>query len=194
MFMHMPRRWGVLVLIVAAVCLGAYYVMVVGSERAGDWRLHQGSGRVRVDAGGMRYLDMQYTVIEPGKSLLSYVRLERTRCDSGSSVLVLRYQSDRPTVLVVGVTERDGSRYQARLELEATEAWRRLELGAGRFGLRAVAGNTDGNEGVDFDQLTSEVEFYDQSGVTMPSTAFSNRLKLAPPVFAARQGEGTDNS
>ncbi len=182
--MHMPTKWGVLVLIVVAVCLGAYYVLVVQSERVGDWRVYQGSGRTWRDSlSTVRALDVSYTVKHPQRPLFSYMCLRPGSRLTPPSRVVLEYQSEWPVVLLVVVSERDGSVYQARLELVHTEKWTRLVLAATDFKLRGVPGNSDENGRLDLDQLAARVDFYDGSGVVAPSTAFSNRLKLTPPAF-----------
>ena len=194
MLMHMPTRWGVAVLVVTAVCLGAYYVLVVEAERAGDWRIYQGRGRVGQDSGsGVRYLDVSYLVKHPARPLFGYERLGRPHSAKPQASLVFEYQSEWPAALLVQVYERDGSVYQARVELEHAEAWKQVSLDETRFTLRASPGNTDENRHLDFDQLSSRVDFYDGTGVTAPSTTFANRLKLTLPFFAVGETPKPDN-
>ena len=187
--MHMPTRWAVLVWVVVTVCLGAYFVLVVQSERAGDWRVYQGSGRCRRDAESRtRCLDVSYSVKHPTKPLFSYVALLAGRQAGNAERLLLSCQSEWPTTLLVVVRERDGSAYQASVGIAHTETWTTHRLAPGAFKPRATPGNKDENGVLDFDQLAPRIEFYDGSGVTAPSTVFSNRLKLTPPVLAAAPG------
>jgi hypothetical protein len=184
--MHMPKRWGIPVLIAVAVCLGAYYVFVVRSERVGDWEVYQGVGRVETDSAvGFRYLDVSYTVHNVARPLFSYVRTARPRPDNAPCALAFECQSEWPAALLVVVTESDGSVYQARTEIEHADWWKQVSLPETAFVLRPTSGNKDENGRLDLRQLRARpIEFYDGSGVTAPSTAFSNRLKITPPGFA----------
>jgi len=180
--MHMPRKPGVLVMIVVAVCVGAYYVFVVQSAHVGGWRVYQGTARLHREAEtGLRYLDVGYTVRYADEPLFACVR---PRITDDPAAVTFDYQSEWPSVLLVVVAERDGSCYQARVELPHAETWERARLDARRFSPRKATGNADENGRLDFDQLSSRVVFYDGAGVTRPSTAFTNRLKLTVPVLA----------
>lgn len=184
MFMHMPTKWAVLVWVVVVACLGAYYVLVAESERVGDWRVYQGSARCLRDAEShQRYLDVSYTVKHPSKPLFSYVALLAGRHARNGGALRLDYQSEWPTTLLVVVHERDGSTYQTPVEILHREVWTAHLLTPGAFKPRASPAGEDENGVLDFDQLAPRVDFYDGSGVIAPSTTFSNRLKLTPPVL-----------
>ena len=177
MFMHMPRKWRVVVLLAAAVGVGAYYVLVVRSERVGDWCVHQGSGRLVRDAkSGVSSLDVSYTVTEPGRPLFSCMRLTH-HGDGATAAIAIEYQSEKRAALLMEVSDNDGAVYQARLKLEPSETWQRLLLTPDAFDPR------DGGRRVDLDRLEGRVEFYDDSSVKAPTTAFANRLRMMTPAL-----------
>jgi hypothetical protein len=182
--MHMPMRWGVVVIVAVAACVGAYYVLSVRPGRVDGWEIYQGSGRGAQDPGSdFRYLDVSYLVKHPSRPLFGYELRSRPSSAKPPASLVFEYQSEWPAVLLVQVYERDGSVYQARVELEHAEAWKRVSLDETRFALRTSPGNTDENRRLDFRQLSSHVDFYDGTGVAAPSTVFANRVKLTGPWF-----------
>lgn|GEM_PF-4661310 len=184
MLMHMPTRWGVAVIAAVAACVGAYYVFAVRPGNADGWEIYQGSGRMAREPGsGEAYLDVSYLVKHPARSLFGYELHSRPYSVKPAAALVFEYQSEWPAVLLVQVCERDGSVYQARVELEHAEAWKRVSLDETRFALRTSPGNMDENRHLDFRQLFSRVDFYDGTGVTAPSTVFANRMKLMGPWF-----------
>jgi len=180
--MHMPMKWRVVVLVVVAACVGTYFVLVVRSERVGDWCVHQGSARLARDAkSGVRYLDVSYTVTHPGKPLFSCMRLVGGA--KRAAAIVVEYQSEKRAALVMEVSTRDGPVYQARLKLERTETWKRLLLPPEQFEPRGTPERPDGNRKLDLGDLAGRVEFYDDSSVKTPTTPFANRLKLTTPAL-----------
>jgi len=190
--MHMPMKLRLVVLVTVAVCVGAFYVLVVRPERVGTWQVHQGGGRLEEDPrGGESYLDVKYRVSQPEKPLLSFLGLSAADAENDLLTMVLEYQSERRTALVMTITERDGSMYQARLKLERTDTWRRLVLEKKDFEPRGDPHEADENGMLDLEQLTRRVDFYDDSSVKSPTTVFENRLKLTAPVLAEKTNDAT---
>jgi hypothetical protein len=183
--MHMPTRRGVLVLTAVAACLAAYYALVVRSPDTGDWRVYRGTGRLLGPAEGRPgAIEVGYTVEDPTAPLCGFRRLARVTAD-GPAPMVLEYQSERPTTLLVVVCERGGAGYEARLVLEQADAWKPISLGPERFEPCSRPPGADVSRSVDFSKLTGRVDFHDGSGVEAPPSApFSNRLRLTPPAFA----------
>jgi hypothetical protein len=191
MFMHMPKKWGVPVLVAVALGLGAYYWLVLASERVGDWAVYQGSGRIaRAESGpGSDYLDVSYTVRRPAKPLFSYTRLDLAPAFASPAsgdredAIMLTYRTEWPTTLLVVVTQDDGTTFRAPVKLEHSIEWTWVQIRESSFVTENPTAGPGGRR-ADFARVTGRhVDFYDGSGVTSPSTSFSNRLALLAPVI-----------
>jgi hypothetical protein len=182
MFMHMPTKWGIVVMLAVAAALGGWYAFMVRSGQVSGWTMVQGSGRLARDAtSGVRYLDVAYTVKQPAKALFTFANLHGAGCDNGPGAITFSYQSEWPAVMLVAVTERSGSTWQARVELKPSEQWMDVRLPATQFAPRPPVKERDANREIDLARLAPTVEFYDGAGVALPSTTFSNRVKLTAP-------------
>ena len=182
MFMHMPRRMGIVVLVVVAVCLGTYYVLVLRPPDLGNWRVYQGHGDL-VRENDSTHVDIRYMVRHPEEPLFAYRRLSPPAKVEPDTAVELRYRSEWPAVLMMRVREEDDSAYQASFLLKPSARWTAVHLRAGDFVLQPAPGNTDENARLDFNQLRRRVEFFGASGTVLPTIAFVNRVELARPQF-----------
>lgn len=183
MLMHMPTKWGAVVIVAVAACVGAFYVLVVRPERVDGWEVYQGSGRMVRSGEGLAvdWLDVSYRVTNPAKPLFSYRHLGAGAAGDGVSTLGLTYRTERDTTIVVVVTDNGGAAFQAKWKLQHSDVWRGEVLGAEEFEPRTAPGRA-GGQAPDFGRMVGRrVDFYDGSGVVRPSTTFSNRLELLPP-------------
>ena len=182
MFMHMPTKWGIVVMLAVAAALGGWYAFMVRSGQVSGWTMVQGSGRLMRDAkSGVRYLDVAYMVKQPAKALFTFANLHRAGCDNGPGAITFSCQSEWPAVMLVAVTERGGSAWQARVELKPSQQWVEVRLPATQFARRPPVNGGDAGRVLDLARVAPTVEFYDGAGVTLPSTTFSNRVKLTAP-------------
>jgi hypothetical protein len=125
----------------------------------------------------------------PDQPLFTFVRFRAEAPDNVPASVVLEYRSEWPTTLLLAVSERDGSRYQAELKLEGTKAWQRVTTRVDAFELQSDPDNADENDTLDVSQLDSIITFYDGTGVTAPTTPFTNQLAMTPPVIAETKSE-----
>ncbi len=178
MFMHMPKKLGIPVLLAVGLCVGAYCVYVAMPVRVGDWEIYQGTGRVVRDAEDCEeYADVSYTVRQPSRRLFRSRAFEKGPLpgDDNLTALTLEYQTEWPTALRVVVREKDGATYEAHVPFEHSDGWTTARMEAADF--KAVGG---ASRPLDLRRIRGGVDFYDGSGVAKPSTRFSNRLLLKP--------------
>jgi hypothetical protein len=195
--MHMPTRWGAVVIVVVAACVGAYYALAVRPGRVEGWEIYQGSGRIVRGGEGpaVDTLDVTYRVANPAKPLFSYRHLASPPASWGKvNTLGLTYRAERDTTILVVVTDDGGAVFQAKWKLQHSDVWRGEVLGVGEFEprsapVRPVRLGRPGGQYPDFGRMAGRrVDFYDGSGVVRPSNTFSNRLELLPPELL-RQGK-----
>jgi hypothetical protein len=186
--MHMPKRMGMVVFTVVALCLGAYYVLVLREPDLGDWRVYQGRGEL-VREDDSTFVDIRYTVKHPDRPLFAYVSLEAPARPDADTAFVLRYRSEGPAALVVHVREEDGSSWQAARVMAPSAQWAVAHFRPPDFSLEPAPGNVDENGRVDFDQLRSRVDFLAGSATPVPTIAVVNRLEIAAPAFVQERPE-----
>lgn len=189
MFMHMPRKLAIPIVLAIAACLGAYAWWVSRPVSVGEWEIYQGTGRVIEPDGGDPYVDLSYTVRRPG-GLLFRGPMDLSRCGGlgGWDTVSIMYQSEWPTALRVVIYDNHGGAWEARFTIELAEnleqgdVWWTASLDRQSFRRIApkegVPGETPAPEG----RLRPIIEFYEGSGVAHPSTRFSNRLLLYEPI------------
>lgn len=154
---HMPTRLAVVVGLVIAGALGAYYVLYLAVAPDGDWRVHQGSGHMATDgAGGLDYLVVtveagmrgpwfEFAALEiPSEPIKSahqeFVLGFRARTSTGCSCRAVLRQSD-------------GETFEHKLVLAPSTEWVRVVLPLKAFkqqrhdGSASTAGEPGASEG-----------------------------------------------
>ncbi len=189
MFMHMPKRLGIPVMIVVAACLAAYWWFIVAPVRVGEWEIYQGTGRLVEPEEGAPYADISYTVRRPAAPLFR-APLDLSGCDNagGWDTVSIMYQSEWPTALRVVIYDNRGVAWETLFVIDVAErpdqgeCWWTASLDRRSFGRvvpkEGLPGETPAPEG----GLKPIIEFYDGSGVAHPSTRFSNRMQLYRPT------------
>jgi hypothetical protein len=175
MFMHMPKKLGIPVMIVVAACLAAYWWFVVAPVRVGDWTIYQGTGKEVYEEGTEPLVEILYSVRNPGKPLFSCTPWHGVH-GAEEGWLHVVYSSEWPTTLRIMVEEKDGTAYEAQLVLTAGEGMLHPYLTEEQFSRVHPAKRAGDKPHPDFRQLRPKVTFYDGSGVRQPSTRFSNRI------------------
>ena len=188
MFMHMPKKLGIPVMIAVAVALGAYYIWVMRPGTVGNWTIYQGTGKEIAAAGEEPRVDISYTVRQPARPLFrcsySFPKGQPgpdnvAEC-YGPFEITFSYRSEWPTTLRIVRTDRDGSVWEADLAMEHSDEWKTMTLGGAAFKRRAAAETLRGAS-VDSYGFRVAYDFYDGSGVMAPSTRFSNRISFRQP-------------
>ena len=181
MFMHMPKKWGVPVLVAVALALGAYYWLVLASEHVGDWEIYQGTGRMvpRSDSSG-EHVDISYTVTRPAKPLFRRLHLKKAVPPDNRGIVVVNftYRTEWPTTLRLVVYDEAGVAYEARATLVHADDAQTLNLGPSDFAPCQGTALPGRQTQIDLGRIRGWIDFYDGSGVKNPSTRFSNRIQL----------------
>ncbi len=195
MFMHMPRRLGIPVMIAVALAVGAYYVWVMRPATVGNWTIYQGTGKEIAPAGEEPFVDVSYTVRQPARPLFRcsfpFVKGERLPDNvthlAGPFEITFSYRSEWTTALRIVMTGRDRTAWEADVAIEHSDDWRTLTVGKSVFKRRA-AGEAPRGSPVD-DDVRVAFDFYDGSGALAPSTRFSNRIGFRRPSILPYEPE-----
>lgn len=187
MLMHMPKKVGIPAMLIVAACLGAYWGFVVKPVRAGDWEIYQGTGKEVFRDGQGRYVDISYTVRDPGRPLFRCAPVRGARAEgdnAGNGELRIAYLSEWPATLRIVVEDKDGTAFEAHLALASGEdAWKQEVLPGECFQRVHPATGQGLRAHPDFRRLRPKVLFYDGSGVRRPSTRFSNHVRFEAVIL-----------
>ncbi len=189
MFMHMPKKLGIPVMVIVAACLAAYWWFVVAPVRVGDWEIYQGTGRedIAPDIGSISTpcVEISYTVRNPRKPLFG-LRPEwhTSGLMEGAWIIRIRCRSELPAILRAVVHEEGGAAFEARLDLEGSDAWQNISLGPEQFVPTSDSRARLGVRHPNFRRLRSGMDFYDGSDAPQGFQRLSNRLWMQDIDFS----------
>jgi hypothetical protein len=182
MFMHMPKKIGIPVMIAVALAVGAYYVWVIRPVVVDDWTIYQGSARRVTEGGGEPGVEIAYTVRRPERPLFrrslpaltgSILPDNVTAC-YGPYEMTFAYRSERTATFRVVQKARLRCLWETRVTLERTGDWRTVTLGRALF--KKVSEDDQTRD--DLAGLRGLFDFFDDSEPGVSGPRFSNRISF----------------
>jgi hypothetical protein len=167
MFMHMPKKLGIPVMVLVAACLGAYWWFEARPVRVGDWEVYQGTGRIERDADGQTYLSLS-GMVRSIKPIFAYRGPLRAPAEKKRLQLAIEYETRTLWPDGFGVTAKTAGRapFSWGASMDAGEGWKVIALNEDRtlFDFREMEGGT--------------LLFFDDGKYDVP---FQINFKVKPP-------------